>query len=274
MTTKRQPAQPISASNGDMPAGTSPTNPLKTRDHPSTVGIPHPLSSSPNGNHALAETAAPSRDVAPEVTQKSLQVSPSQDTGTLGKNRYSEFVDDDDDEQDSDSAPLLTKCPARKPNEFDVFRVRASELSPDGTLAEWQIEMGIVEYRGEDPAVPRGFYLIHPRLKRAFGKKARKHLLVTCVNVNGSMFIWPIKITEGFGDSWYRSALIVVANAKEHWVKDFRSDGNGYAADRSLREHGRPKWLGDSLDDLLDLAFDGRIVRDRTHPLCHALEIE
>jgi hypothetical protein len=111
-------------------------------------------------------------------------------------------------------------------------------------------------------------------LKSAFGKKGRKHLIVTCVNTNGSMFLWPIKVTEGFGDSWYRSALIVVKAAKEKWVKDFASDGNGYTAETSKREHGDPRWLGETLDDLLELAFDGRIVSDRTHPLCLELEIE
>jgi hypothetical protein len=136
------------------------------------------------------------------------------------------------------------------------------------------MEAYIVEYRGDHPAVPRGFYLIHPRLSRAFGSKGKKHLILTCVNMNGSMFLWPIKLTEGFGDSWCKSALILVNTAKVKWIKDFHNVGNGYEASASTREHGNPRWLGESFDQLLELAFDGRMVRDRTHPLCDVLEIE
>jgi hypothetical protein len=225
-----------------------------------------PLNSTENGNGHI-DNASLAELVTPAVIEaEQIDLTTRAKSEKSSGSRFSEFVLADDEEGGEDSEPVLTKCPAKKPGEFDIFRVH--------TEPEWSIETLIVEYRGENKALPRGFYLIHPRLKSAFGKKGRKHLIVTCVNTNGSMFLWPIKVTEGFGDSWYRSALIVVKAAKEKWVKDFASDGNGYTAEASKREHGEPRWLGGTLDDLLELAFDGRIVSDRTHPLCFELEIE
>jgi hypothetical protein len=228
---------------------------------PQTSSVQSSNGSHPVDSASLAELVAPA-EVQEEHVDLATQPKPEKSSGS----RFSEFVLADDEEGGEDSEPVLTKCPAKKPGEFDIFRVRPEEA--------WCIETLIVEYRGENKALPRGFYLIHPRLKQAFGKKGRKHLIVTCVNTNGSMFLWPIKVTEGFGDSWYRSALRVVTAAKEKWVKDFASDGNGYTVEASKREHGNPRWLGETLDNLLELAFDGKIVSDRTHPLCAELEIE
>jgi hypothetical protein len=196
-----------------------------------------------NGNGHIGEATIPDitvvepEDPPPEfaeVETEDFDVEEAPPLGELGQNRYSEFVEDGDDDG-IDSEPLLVKCPARKPNEYDIFRVRPGK--------KWQMEVRIVDYRGDDPAVSRGFYLIHPKLRQAFGKKGRKHLVVTCVNNNGAMFLWPIKITEGLGDTWYKSALRIVKLAEEVWIKDFASEGNGYGAKRSLREHGDPKWL-------------------------------
>jgi hypothetical protein len=181
--------------------------------------------------------------------------------------RFSAFILADDAE-DIDEERLLTTCPARQPRETDLFRVR-----PDDKEQVWRIKTLIVEYRGEDPAVPRGFYLIHPRLARVFSGLGKPHLLLTCVTNHGSMFIWPIRLVEGFGDSWCKSRLRIAAMAEAQWVRVLGSQGNGYLAVVSRKDHGEPKWQGDTLDELLGITFDGRIVEELTHPLCQTFEL-
>jgi hypothetical protein len=181
--------------------------------------------------------------------------------------RFKDFMLDDDAEAVGEDM-LLTACPARQPRDSDLFRVR-----PDHGEDVWRIKTLIVEYRGEDPAVPRGFYLIHPRLARVFSGLGKPHLLLTCVTTFGSMFLWPIRLTEGFGDSWCKSKLRIAAMAESQWVRVPGSQGNGYVAVVSRKDHGEPKWAGGSFDELLDIAFDGRIVEDLTHPLCRTYEL-
>jgi hypothetical protein len=174
----------------------------------------------------------------------------------------------DDDADAAGEEMLLTACPARQPRDSDLFRVR-----PDDEMGVWRMKTLIVDYRGEDPAVPRGFYLIHPRLARVFSGLGKPHLLLTCVTTFGSLFIWPIRLVEGFGDSWCKSKLRIAATAEKEWVRVPGSQGNGYVAVVSRKDHGEPKWQGETFDELLAIAFDGRIVDDLAHPLCHAFEL-
>jgi hypothetical protein len=181
--------------------------------------------------------------------------------------RFSAFVLPDDGEG-VDEEMLLTTCPARQPRETDLFRVR-----PNDGEAVWRMKTLMVDYRWEDPAVPRGFYLIHPRLARVFSGLGKPYLLLTCVTNHGSMFIWPIRLVEGFGDSWCKSRLRIAAMAETQWVRVLGSQGNGYAAVVSRKDHGEPRWQGANLDELLAIAFDGRIVEELTHPLCQTFEL-
>jgi hypothetical protein len=193
----------------------------------------------------------------------------SEPTAPEGKplSRFQDYILDDDAETLGEEM-LLTTCPARQPRDSDLFRVR-----PDDETSIWRMKSLIVEYRGEDPAVPRGFYLIHPRLARVFSGLGKAHLLLTCVTNHGSMFIWPIRLVEGFGDSWCKSRLRIAAMAEAQWVRVLGSQGNGYAAVVSRKDHGEPKWQGGTLDELLGIAFDGRIVEELTHPLAQTYEL-
>jgi hypothetical protein len=181
--------------------------------------------------------------------------------------RFSAFILPDDGEG-IDEEVLLTACPARQPRETDLFRVRLD----DGEEV-WRMKTLVVEYRGEDPAVPRGFYLIHPRLARVFSGLGKPYLLLTCVSNHGSMFIWPIRFVEGFGDSWCKSRLRIAVMAETQWIRVTGATGNGYTAVVSRKDHGEPRWQGANLDELLGIAFDGRIVEDLTHPLCQTFEL-
>jgi hypothetical protein len=151
-----------------------------------------------------------STETVPPQAEAETFVDAAESAAPQGKplSRFQEYTLDDDAEAVGEEM-LLTTCPARQPRDSDLFRVR-----PDDGEGKWRIKTLIVEYRGEDPAVPRGFYLIHPRLARVFSGLGKPHLLLTCVTTFGSMFIWPIRLVEGFGDSWYKSKLRIAAMAE------------------------------------------------------------
>jgi hypothetical protein len=219
---------------------------------------------SPNGHHP-----ASTEMMLPEAETESIIIDADEPSTPQGKplSHFQEYVLDDDAEALGEEM-LLTTCPARQPRDSDLFRVR-----PDDATGIWRMKSLIVEYRGEDPAVPRGFYLIHPRLARIFSGLGKPHLLLTCVTNHGSMFIWPIRLVEGFGDSWCKSRLRIAAMAETQWVRVLGSQGNGYAAVVSRKDHGEPKWQGSTYDELLGIAFDGKRVEELTHSLAHAYEL-
>jgi hypothetical protein len=228
------------------------------------------ISKSGKGDQDLASTnghkAGPNHIPAAEVeVVVETEVAESSPAKPIGK--FAEYVLVDD-EGDLGEEPLLTTCPARPPKEADLFRVR-----PDEGGAVWRMKTLIVDYRGEDPAVARGFYLIHPRLVRVFAGIGKPHILLTCTTVHGGMFMWPIRLVEGFGDSWCRSKLRIATMAETQWVRVLGAHGNGYLAVVSTKDHGAPRWQGDSLDELLGIAFDGRMVEDLAHPLAQTFEL-
>jgi hypothetical protein len=228
---------------------------------------------SPNGHVVTANgqgpdlaelTEAPPVAAEGEVDEHTLKDAPGGETRpptTLSRDDL--FLDDDVDLDDEER--ILSACPCRQPRSSSVFRVRPGR--------EWRAEVLIVQFDEEDPAIPRGKYVIAGELRRAFKRFGRRCLLVTCVTDAGQMFLWDIRITEGFGDSWYKSDLKIAKEAESRWLRFLGKNGNVHEAAVSRQEWGEPKWRGESLLALVHLAFDGRVVDSPNHPLCRRYEI-
>jgi hypothetical protein len=231
----------------------------------------------PMDNASLPELVAPAQDLpCPRSSRASEPLSAeveealdSEDSEDLEPPRRILCEEDlflDEGEEFEEEEPILTSCPCRPPRSSDVFRVRPGKA--------WRAEVFIVDYRGDNAAIPHGNYVIARNLERAFKKFGRKYLILTCVTGMGQMFLWPIKIVQGLGDSWYKSDLRIAKDAETHWLRFLGSDGNAHQAGRSKREWGEPRWQGENLFALVNMAFDERIVSAMSHPLCHQYEIE
>ena len=172
-----------------------------------------------------------------------------------------------EEELDAGEVNVLTVCTARRPNDHEFFRVRPGET--------WRCYALLVEYQGEDPTLGRGPFLIHPTLRAKFGTLGRPHLLVMCITSGGTVFLWPIHLVKGFGDTWSKSALHIVGLAEQYWVRKWSVRGSGgYQAAISKHDHGEPQWPEESFEELVALAFGDTFVTALDHPLCRALEID
>jgi hypothetical protein len=215
-----------------------------------------------NGHKPIPEPDVP--DV--ETDTLSEPEAEAQDTATVPRKKL--FVDSDEDLLDE--SPFLTSCRVQQPPSEIVFRVRPGKA--------WRAEALVVDYRGDDPRLPRGKYLIVGRMQAKFREFGRKVLLVTCVSSTGEVFLWDVKVTLGFGDSWYKSDLLILKQAETQWVRFIRQAGNAHGGRASKKDHGEPRWPGpevESIYDLALLAFSGeRLVEDESHPLCDIYEIE
>jgi hypothetical protein len=216
-----------------------------------------PTEGSSNGHpQTPVDTALPPAEVEAETLEDTPQASVS------GLQRYA-LADDYDDEE---GELLVTSCPVRRPTGSEWFRCRPGDL--------WQLKTLIVDFRAEHPALTKGAYLIlGARLQQAFRGIGRPHLLRTCVTESGGLFLWPIRITEGFGESWYKSALRIADRAETAWTQYRGSSGNAYEAKTSTLDRGTPRWRGKDLEELLAVGFDGRLVETAAHPLCRHFEV-
>lgn len=160
---------------------------------------------------------------------------------------------------------LLTTVPVRKPDKSWWVRTHPSE--------DYRLTTGLLELKEE-----REMYLVAPALwgDLATEPTFAKRLLITAINRQGVLFLWPLVLPDPSGRSnrWHESALDAANRAKGHWLR--------MAANMSLSAYDvsianvttEPDWPDYSLRDLLEVAFRGRLIDDINHPVLRQLRGE
>jgi hypothetical protein len=96
------------------------------------------------------------------------------------------------------------------------------------------------------------------------------------VDRSGAVMLWPVKLpTGGAGNPWYESALKGAELAKTGWIRIFADPGQGqYRIMKALSSLGEPAFPEKTLSELLELAFNGRVIDSPDHPVCRRLRGE
>ena len=97
--------------------------------------------------------------------------------------------------------------------------------------------------------------------------------LVTCVDLRGTVFLWPIKKTS---NNWGLSARRVVKAAVERWVRIHANmSANSYDILKAPFELSQkvPKWPADlTFEEMLNTAFEDHVIADDNHPIIRKLQ--
>jgi hypothetical protein len=166
-------------------------------------------------------------------------------------------------------APEVTKRPARvqitKPKSQQFVRVRPG---PD-----WVHEALILEYMRD-----RRLYLdisgdetLGQELRAR--KWAKIERLYTAIDHYGSVFLWrvPLHDLQGNMSEWSLSAIDAAEEAETLWVQVVSNTPQGYYDRYTSETFGEPVWPDLSLNQLLHLAFDTRLIRSAQDPLLDEL---
>jgi hypothetical protein len=162
---------------------------------------------------------------------------------------------------------MLTTVPVRKPSKEWYVRCH-----PDPA---YRLETFVVELKEDGET-----YLVDPKLwphlagESTFSPK----LLITTVNKQGTVFVWPIRLPspDGRHDDRNKSALEASAYATKGWVRVQANMNLGayeiFAAGGNL---GDPNW-GDlpGFKDVLKIAFKDRYIDTPDHPVLRRLRGE
>jgi hypothetical protein len=100
--------------------------------------------------------------------------------------------------------------------------------------------------------------------------------LYVTVTRSGSVMMWPVKLpTGGAGNPWYESALNGAELAKSDWIRIFADPGQKqYRIMKALGDFDAPEFPDKPLNELLEIAFKGRIIDNADHPICRKLRGE
>jgi hypothetical protein len=159
---------------------------------------------------------------------------------------------------------LLLKIPVRKPNRQEFIRVR-----PDPA---YQIQTSLLELKDEGE-----FYLVGPDALEACANEVVPVVLYLTMTRHNDLFVWPVRLpnAEGQDNDWHASAREAAAQAQHAWIS-VRSNlrSRMYDVFQATANIPDPEWPNKPLDELLALAFRGRIILKPDHDVLQRLSGE
>ncbi len=161
---------------------------------------------------------------------------------------------------------LITTIPVRKPSKEWFVRTH-----PDPA---YRLQTAVLELK-ED----REIYLVAPALwpELASEPTFSPRLLVTAINRQGVLFLWPIRLpgADGKIDDWSRSALDAADEAKSRWVRITANMSLGaYDVAVASGQVAEPAWPDITFQEIIKIAFRDKMISDWNHPVLQRLRGE
>ena len=154
---------------------------------------------------------------------------------------------------------ILSHLPVRKPGRHEFFRVH-----PDYVL-----DTTVFTDKEE-----RESYLVMPAMRAALLGEARPVLLVPAISRQNALFIWPVSLPgeDGRRNTWTETAQEAMRLAQEHWVRLMADMGlSAYRIYRAEGQLSDPIWPDKSFEELLEIAFNDRVIDSHDHPVVRRL---
>src|SRR5271166_2823005 len=161
---------------------------------------------------------------------------------------------------------LVTTIPVKKPSKECFVRTHHDP-------AYW-LQTAVVELK-ED----RETYLVAPGLWPELSSEPTfsRRLLVTAINRQGVLFLWPIRLPGAGGkiDDWSRSAMDAADEAKSRWVRVSANMSLGaYELAVAPAQLPEPEWPGIAFQEIIKIAFRDKMISEWKHPVLRRLRGE
>lgn len=152
---------------------------------------------------------------------------------------------------------VLTTVPVGRPPKDRFFR---THTSPSWVFPTW-----ILENKTSGEA-----YLVSAEVASALGDQVRPVELHAAIDRQNNPFLIPIPLPEPSGtrNPWHESLAKAVERAKSVWLRISANKVlGGYDIYEATAKLPDPVWPSVTMDELLEVAFKGRIITDDDHPI-------
>ena len=152
---------------------------------------------------------------------------------------------------------VLTTVPVGKPSKDRFFRTHPS---PSWVFPTWILENKVA---GET-------YLVSTEVASVLGSLARPVELYAAIDRQNNPFLIPIPLPgpNGVRNSWHESLAQAVERAKVVWLRiTANKDLGGYDIYEATAKLPDPIWPDITMDELLEIAFRGRIIQNVDHAI-------
>ena len=152
---------------------------------------------------------------------------------------------------------VLTTVPVNKPTKDRFFRTHESD--------NWVYPTWILENKATGET-----YIVSEEVASVLGDLVRAVELYTAIDRQNNVFLIPIPLPgpNGVRNPWHESLLQAVLRAKLVWLRiTANKDLGGYEIFEATAKLPDPIWPDITIDELLAIAFRGRIITTTDHPL-------
>jgi len=152
---------------------------------------------------------------------------------------------------------VLTTVPVGRPSKDRFFRTHPS---PDWVFPTWILEN---KATGET-------YLVSAEVASALGDQVRAVELYAAIDRQNNPFLIPIPLPgpNGVRNRWHESLAQAVEKAKSVWIRiSANKDLGGYDIFEATAKLPDPVWPDITMDELLEVAFKGRVITSLDHPI-------
>jgi hypothetical protein len=164
----------------------------------------------------------------------------------------------------ADVQRAIVTVPVRKPNPQEFFRVHPDEA--------WRLETALIEIK-----VDREMYLVDPGIWPLFPNECKPRTLYTTIDRRNVVTLWAPRLPDEKGrlDDYNRSAHEAAQLAMQKWVRLSANQSLGaYDIDIASGVFPDPVWPDITFQELLKIAFKGRLIEDLDHPVLRRLRGE
>ena len=152
---------------------------------------------------------------------------------------------------------VLTTVPVGRPSKDRFFR---THTSPSWVFPAWILEN---KASGET-------YLVSAEVASALGDQVRAVELHAAIDRQNNPFLIPIPLPgpNGVRNRWHESLAQAVERAKVVWLRiSANKDLGGYDIYEATAKLPDPVWPDITMDELLEIAFRGRIIQNVDHAI-------
>jgi hypothetical protein len=156
---------------------------------------------------------------------------------------------------------LLITIPVRKPGKQVFFRAH-----PD---LDYQLMTAILEDQREHE-----IYLVAPELRAELASELTLVMLVTCMDLDGNVFLFPAKEPDQTGrdNPWWQSAREAIARAQTNYIRmQAKMSLGAYIVMEATDTFGSPEWPQNSFEEILTIAFRDHYINSIEHPIVKQL---
>ena len=156
---------------------------------------------------------------------------------------------------------LLTNVPVCKPKKSNFFRSHADEVMCVPAM--------LLENREANES-----YLVTPDVAQSISELVRPVVLHAAIDRQNNLFLIPVPLPDSSGKryQWHESLAQAVEYAKRKWIRISANMQLGgydvYEAEAALPD---PEWPSCTMDELVRLAFRGKIIDSLEHPAVQSL---